>query len=104
MATWDAPALARSLRAAGYPTRVSHSAGTHLCNATLYAALGAMAAEGLSGPAGFFHLPYLPHQIARFMDDAPPGGDIAPLTPRALPSMALADQRAALIHLLTLLA
>jgi pyroglutamyl-peptidase len=104
MASWDAPALARSLRGAGYPTRVSHFAGTHLCNATLYAALGAMEAEGLQGPAGFFHLPYLPHQVARFMDEAPPGGDVAPLTPRALPSMAFADQRAALIHLLTLLA
>lgn len=104
MATWDAPALARALRAGGYPTRVSHFAGTHLCNATLYAALGAMAAEGLTGPAGFFHLPYLPHQVARFMDDAPPGGDTAPLTPRALPSMAMADQRAALILLLSTIA
>lgn len=103
-ATWDAPALARSLRAAGHPTRVSHFAGTHLCNATLYAALGAMAAQGLTGPAGFFHLPYLPHQVARFMDEAPPGGDTAPLTPRVLPSMAFADQRAALLHLLHQLA
>jgi pyroglutamyl-peptidase len=104
LATWDAPHLARTLRAAGYPTRVSHFAGTHLCNATLYAALGAMAAQGLPGPTGFFHLPYLPHQVARFMDDAPPGGDTAPLTPRALPSMAMADQRAALILLLSTLA
>jgi pyroglutamyl-peptidase len=103
MATWEAGRLARVLRGAGYPTRVSHFAGTHLCNATLYAALGAMEAGGLTGPAGFFHLPYLPHQVARFMDDAPGGGDVAPLTPRALPSMAMADQRAALILLLSTL-
>ncbi|MGR3803406.1 pyroglutamyl-peptidase I family protein [Marinibacterium profundimaris] len=100
LATWDAGALVRAMRDAGHPARVSHFAGTHLCNATLYCALGAMAAEGLGGPTGFFHLPYLPEQVVRFMDTAPPGGDLAPMTPRALPSMALADQAAALKILL----
>lgn len=96
MATWDAAALVGRIRAAGIPARVSHHAGTHLCNATLYAALGAMEAEGLRGPCGFFHLPYLPHQVARFMSEIPAGGDTAPLTNRVLPSMALADQLAGL--------
>ncbi|QEW22629.1 Pyrrolidone-carboxylate peptidase [Marinibacterium anthonyi] len=100
LATWNAGALVRAMRDGGYPARVSHFAGTHLCNATLYCALGAMEAEGLSGPAGFFHLPYLPEQVVRFLDDAPPGGDLAPMTPRALPSMSLADQSAALRILL----
>lgn len=96
MATWDAYGLAGMLRGAGLPARVSHFAGTHLCNATLFAALGAMQAEGLTGPCGFFHLPYLPAQVARFMSETPAGGDLAPMTPRALPSMAFDDQRAAL--------
>lgn len=92
MATWDAKTLAAMLCAAGLPARVSHHAGTHLCNTTLYAALGAMEAEGLTGPCGFFHLPFLPAQVARFLSESPPQGDCAPLTPRVLPSMALADQ------------
>jgi len=96
MATWDAYRLAGMLRAAGLPARVSHHAGTHLCNATLYAALGAMEAQDMPGPCGFFHLPYLPEQVARFMSEAPAGGDLAPMTPRALPSMAFDDQLSAL--------
>ncbi|SLN42081.1 pyroglutamyl-peptidase I family protein [Roseisalinus antarcticus] len=103
LATWDAHGLAARIRAAGLPARVSHFAGTHLCNTTLYAALGAMEAAGLDGPCGFFHLPYLPEQVARFMSEGPPGGDTAPLTPRALPSMALADQIAGLRILLAAL-
>jgi len=96
MATWDARALVAQLREAGLPARVSHHAGTHLCNATLYAALGAIEDEGLLVPCGFLHLPYLPGQIARFLSEAPPGGDTAPLTPRVLPSMALELQLSAL--------
>jgi len=96
MATWDARALVAELRAGGLPAVVSHHAGTHLCNATLYASLGAMAAQGLPGPCGFLHLPYLPEQVARFQAQAPAAGDLAPLTERSLPSMAFALQLAAL--------
>lgn len=96
MASWDAPGLVASLLAAGLPARVSHHAGTHLCNATLYTALGAMQAERLPGPCGFFHFPYLADQVARFLSGAPSGGDTAPLTQRALPSMTLELQLAAL--------
>jgi pyroglutamyl-peptidase len=96
MATWDAAGLVSRIRAAGIPARVSHHAGTHLCNATLYAALGAMEQENPGAPCGFFHVPYLPHQVARFMSHAPAGGDTAPLTNRVLPSMSLADQLAGL--------
>lgn len=103
MATWDAYQLAGLLRDIGLPARVSHHAGTHLCNATLYAALGAMEAQELSGDCGFFHLPYLPAQVARFMSEAPAGGDLAPMTPRALPSMAFDDQLSALRLVLTAL-
>ncbi len=43
--------------------RLSHSAGTFLCNATMYHALG------LTGeaPCGFIHLPYLPEQVSELM-------------------------------------
>ena len=86
LATWDAGRLVRAIRDGGYPARASHFGGTHLCNATLYCALGAMRAEGLDGPMGFLHLPYLPEQVVRFLDTAPPEGDQAPMTPRALMS------------------
>lgn len=91
-ATWDHRQIVKALLAADLPARASHSAGTHMCNATLYTAVGAMLAEGLNGPCGFLHLPYLPEQVARFMRDAPPDGDQAPRTERALPSMSLENQ------------
>jgi pyroglutamyl-peptidase len=95
-ATWDARGLVRALVEADIPAVVSHHAGTHLCNFVLYTALGAMARAGLTGPVGFLHLPYTPKQVARFLRDGPPEGDLAPLTPRALPSMPLEMQEAAL--------
>lgn len=91
-ATWDAPALAAELLEADMPAVVSHHAGTHLCNFGLYAILGAMQRSGLHGPAGFLHVPYTPRQVARFLREGPPGGDLAPMTPRALPSMPLGTQ------------
>ena len=69
-ATWNGQAIASALLDAGLPAVVSHAAGTHMCNATLYTALGAMEALGLRGPVGFFHLPYLPEQVARFLSEA----------------------------------
>jgi pyroglutamyl-peptidase len=46
----------------GIPGYVSNTAGTYICNQTLYEALGI--AEAASPPivAGFVHLPYLPAQ------------------------------------------
>jgi pyroglutamyl-peptidase len=83
-ATWDAKGLAKALLAADIPAVVSHHAGTHLCNLVLYSAVGAMARAGLTGPVGFLHLPYTPKQVARFLRDGPPEGDLAPLdAPRA---------------------
>ncbi len=100
MATWDARALVAGLRADGLPAVVSHHAGTHLCNVTLYTSAGAMVATGLPGPCGFLHLPYLPEQVARFQMQAPARGDLAPLTERSLPSMCFALQLRALRHVL----
>jgi pyroglutamyl-peptidase len=48
----------------GIPVRISSTAGTFLCNATLYSTL--RHADRLSPRplAGFVHLPYLPEQVA----------------------------------------
>lgn len=80
-ATIPVKRLAAEVRAAGVPAAVSNTAGTHLCNATLYL-LGHLAATEYPGlRAGFVHLPWLPEQAA-----AHPGE----------PSMSLATQVAAL--------
>jgi len=52
---------------AGIPARISTSAGTFLCNATLFAML--VEAERMVPPplAGFVHLPYLPAQVAELI-------------------------------------
>lgn len=58
-------AIAAALRAAGVPAAVSNSAGTHLCNHTLYL-LGHLAATEYPGMrCGFLHLPFLPEQLLR---------------------------------------
>jgi pyroglutamyl-peptidase len=64
-ATIPVKAIVASLREAGIPAHVSNSAGTHLCNHTLYL-LGHLAASEYPGmKAGFIHLPALPEQAAR---------------------------------------
>jgi len=47
--------LVAALRAAGHPAGLSLSAGSHVCNAVLYALLERL--EPLGVPAGFLHLP-----------------------------------------------
>ena len=64
-ATIPVKAVAAALRAAGVPVNVSNTAGTHLCNHTLYL-LGHLAATEYPGMrSGFLHLPRLPEQAAR---------------------------------------
>lgn len=75
-------AIARALTKAGIPARPSDSAGTYLCNATLYAFLLALARRGATVPCGFIHLPYLPGQVADLL------GGRAPPPEGQLPSMA----------------
>ena len=64
-ATIPVKAVTAALRAAGVPVHVSNTAGTHLCNHTLYL-LGHLAATEYPGMrVGFLHLPALPEQAAR---------------------------------------
>jgi pyroglutamyl-peptidase len=54
-----------ALLEAGIPARLSNSAGSYLCNATLYSALGLCA--GRQVPCGFIHLPYASEQVAALL-------------------------------------
>ncbi len=60
----DRPALLAVFRSAGVPARISRDAGAYLCNAALYAALGATEGRGCAPPVVFVHLP-LPHRLGR---------------------------------------
>jgi len=53
-----------ALLEAGIPARLSNSAGSYLCNATLYSALGLCAPRI---PCGFIHLPYASEQVAALL-------------------------------------
>lgn len=61
-------AIERSVRDAGIPCRRSGSAGTYLCNATMYVSLAACAQRNPTARVGFIHLPYLPGQVAELLD------------------------------------
>lgn len=53
-------AMAQAIREAGYPGRVSNTAGTYVCNDVLYTLLYRF--SGTAVRAGFLHVPYLPQQ------------------------------------------
>jgi len=64
-------AILEALTAEGIPAYVSNTAGTFLCNYTLYAALHALDASARRIPAGFIHLPFLPSMVASHALDEP---------------------------------
>jgi pyroglutamyl-peptidase len=53
-----------ALTAEGIPATISNTAGTYLCNDVSYTTLHALARRGLTLPAGFVHLPFLPSMVA----------------------------------------
>lgn len=57
------------LRGKGIPARASDTAGTFLCNTTLYRALGSCERLQTDARCGFVHLPYLPQQVAELLDE-----------------------------------
>lgn len=79
--------LAQGLQQAGHPAHISQTAGTFVCNHVFYALQHQL--HGLRAISGFIHLPALPEQAARAGRPTPP-------------SMALADQVAAVRCLLQL--
>lgn len=74
-ATLPLPAIEAALLEDGIPTRLSDTAGTFLCNATLYTLLRAVERRGERIPCGFIHLPYLPQQVAELLSGACGGAD-----------------------------
>ena len=63
-ATLPLDAILAAVLAEGIPACVSNSAGTYLCNQTMYTTLHALARRGHSCRAGFVHLPLLPAMVA----------------------------------------
>jgi pyroglutamyl-peptidase len=64
-------AILEALTAEGIPAYVSNTAGTFLCNYTLYAALHALDETARPIPAGFIHFPFLPPMVASHALDEP---------------------------------
>jgi len=65
------PEILASLTAEGIPAYVSNTAGTYLCNQTLYRTLHEIAMRELTTRAGFIHLPLLPGMVALSKTDQP---------------------------------
>src|SRR5262250_2345492 len=55
--------ILEELTAFGVPAHISNTAGTYLCNYTLYTTLDALVRTGREIPAGFIHLPLLPSMV-----------------------------------------
>lgn len=96
LSTLPADAMQATIRAAGLPCRQSGSAGTYLCNATLYLALHHCAAHHPDTTAGFVHLPYLPAQVAEMLDDLAERGEVEMHQRADMASMQLDDMITAL--------
>ena len=58
--TVNVTAMANAIEAAGFPGAVSNTAGTFVCNDTLYSLLHRY--QGTSVRCGFIHVPWLPEQ------------------------------------------
>ncbi len=64
MATLPVKAIARALRAAGIPAKISNSPSTYLCNQMMYTTLHLIAGKRLPTRAGFIHVPASPSLAA----------------------------------------
>jgi pyroglutamyl-peptidase len=60
-------AIEAALLDAGIPARLSSTAGTYLCNATLYSLIRILEERFPASLGGFIHLPYLPEQVAQLL-------------------------------------
>ena len=64
LSTLPLEAMLEALTAAGIPAYLSNTAGTYLCNQTMYTTRHAIASAGHGPAAGFIHLPLLPSMVA----------------------------------------
>jgi pyroglutamyl-peptidase len=65
------PEILAALTGEGIPAYVSNTAGTFLCNQTLYRTLHEITVRELTMRAGFIHLPLLPAMVAHGKTDQP---------------------------------
>ncbi len=63
MATLPVRAIVKAHREQGIPSLISYSAGTYLCNYTMFKVLHYSKVHGYPRRAGFLHLPYIPRQV-----------------------------------------
>jgi pyroglutamyl-peptidase len=63
-ATLPLTEIVAAMVAEGIPAYVSNTAGTYLCNQTLYTTLHRLAGRPRALPVGFIHLPLLPAMVA----------------------------------------
>jgi len=70
-ATLPVRAIVARLTDAGIPAYVSDTAGTYLCNQTLYTTLHAVAGLATPPRVGFLHVPLLPSMVAASALDQP---------------------------------
>lgn len=84
-ATLPCEDMAAAMRAAGIPSAISYSAGTHLCNQLIYTLAHLTEARGLNLLSGFVHVPQSPENIAQREGEAglAPSMDLA-LSTRAI--------------------
>jgi pyroglutamyl-peptidase len=64
-------AMLQAVHASGVPAYLSETAGTYLCNFTMYTTLHALARRPGPPPAGFIHLPQLPSMVTPGQSGAP---------------------------------
>jgi pyroglutamyl-peptidase len=72
LSTLPLEAMLHALVVVGIPAYLSNTAGTYLCNQTMYTTRHAIACAAEDGPpAGFIHLPLLPSMVAASGLDQP---------------------------------
>src|SRR6266852_2685030 len=85
-------AIERALLESGIPARLSSTAGTFLCNATLYSLMRLLEVRPPAALGGFIHLPYLPAQVAQLLADGKRDGRLELAHRSDTASMDLATQ------------
>ena len=69
LATLPIRKIRNGLLEAGIPARISATAGTFLCNATLYTTLSHAQTMRKPPLTGFIHVPYLPEQVVEILQN-----------------------------------
>jgi pyroglutamyl-peptidase len=104
-ATLPLRAIEQALLAGGIPVRLSSTAGTFLCNATLYSLMRIIERPSPAAVGGFIHVPYMPEQVALMLAAAKREGRLELHQRSDLASMELSMQvRAVSIAIATTLA